>query len=183
MRMKKLILRAMVTVVFVIGFSLAGMAASQAFGYHNPRPSDASIAFAKTTGETLESRLLAALGQEFSVTTAANAANGSQAISLIFNNKNHDMRLVGTVGPLSRNDYPRNDYERQVIMAAVGSQQTTPSDRVYIENDQWFYSRALPIANSMSPSCVLCHNNYGRLPADRQVVGALITRVPIKNVK
>ena len=182
MRIKKIVIKAMTALVLVIGLGLTTMATSQAFGYHNPRPSEASIASAKKTGIILESRLLAALGQEFSQTTAATAANGSTAISLIFNNKNHDMRLVGTVEPLSRNDYPRNQYEHYVIAQAVGAQKADPTDRVYIADDQWYYSRALPVSNSMSPSCVLCHTNYGRLPANRQVVGALVTRVPIKNV-
>jgi hypothetical protein len=182
MRLKKLIIQAVLASVLVIGFGLTAMTGGQATSYNKPPLTAPNVVFAKETTDILQSRLFAALGQEFSQTTAATAAKGSAAISLIFNDKNHNMRLVGTVGPLSQNDLPKGEFEKTVITQAVNLQNSAVTEGVYGEPGEWFYRRAIPISNTISPSCVLCHSNYGALPPNKQIVGVLALKVPIKNV-
>jgi hypothetical protein len=182
MRLKKLIIQAVLASVLVIGFGLTAMTGGQAYSYNKPPLTDPTVVFAKDTTDILQSRLFAALGQEFSQTTAATAAKGSAAISLIFNDKNHNMRLVGTVGPLRETDYPEDSFEETVVSQAVNVQNAAVTEGVYGAPGQWYYRRAVPISNTISPSCVLCHANYAFLPANKQIVGVLALKVPIKNV-
>ena len=69
-------------------------------------PSSEAVAFAQRTSDLMLATLFAALTQEFDETTPDNVAEGSASIGLIFNDRNDDMRLVGTLSPLSDNDYP-----------------------------------------------------------------------------
>jgi hypothetical protein len=179
MRLKKLIIQAVLASVVVIGFGLTAMTGGQASSYAPPPLTAPAVAFAKDTTDILQKRLFAALGQEFSETTAGTASKGSAAISLIFNDNNHNMRLVGTVGPLRRTDYPEDGFERTVVTAAVNAQNATVTEGVYGQPGEWFYRRAIPISNTISLSCVLCHANYAALPADKQIVGVLALKVPI----
>ena len=64
------------------------------------QPSTAQIATAQKVSDLMLNELLAALFQEFNETTPDNVDEGEQAISLIFNDLNRNMRLVGTFGPL-----------------------------------------------------------------------------------
>jgi hypothetical protein len=63
-------------------------------------PSQEQIAFAKEVYGLIFNELVAALFTEFDETTPANVEQGKLAISLIFNDFNRDMRLVGTFDPL-----------------------------------------------------------------------------------
>lgn len=172
MRLKKLIIQAVIASVLVIGFGLTAMTGNIA----NAQPSPQSVAYAKETTDILQARLFAALGQEFAVTTAATAPKASDAISLIFDDNNHSMRLVGTVGPLRRNDYPEDGFEANVVNKAVNLQDGTVIDKV----EGGYYRRSVPVSNTIAPTCVLCHANYRTLPANKQIVGVLALKVPIK---
>ena len=63
--------------------------------------------------------ILAALGQEFKETTADNVELGKQSISLIFNDKNKDMRLVGVLNPLRASDIPQDAFEAAALAYAM----------------------------------------------------------------
>jgi hypothetical protein len=106
----------------------------------------------------------------------ATAPKASDAISLIFDDANHSMRLVGTVGPLRRNDYPNDRFEVNAVNKAVNLQDAAVIDQV----DGRYYRRSVPVSNKIAPTCVLCHANYKTLPADKQIVGVLALKVPIK---
>jgi hypothetical protein len=173
MRLKKLIVQAVIASVLVIGFGMTAITGSLATSYG--QPSAQSIAYAKETTDILQARLFAALLQEFGETTAATAPKATDAISLIFDDANHSMRLVGTVGPLRRNDLPKDRFEVNAVNKAVNLQDGKPIDQV----DGRFYRRSIPVSN-FSPSCVLCHANYASLPANKQIVGVLALKVPIK---
>ena len=98
MKIKRVIaLVILLTIVGVVGFGRSD----------NP-PSTEEVASAKKTDEFLHNELIAALFTEFNETTAENAEQGKQAISLIFNNANRDIRLIGLFPPLQGglNDLP-----------------------------------------------------------------------------
>jgi hypothetical protein len=187
MRLKKLIIQAVLASVLVIGFGLTAMTGGQASSYNKPALTDASVKYAKATTEILQSRLIAALGQEFGSTTRETAANATDAISLIFNDKNHNMRLVGTVGPLRENDYPEDQFEQKAVAKVLNEQIpfttsiANPIDAIDGAPGQWYYRRAIAVDNkTLGTSCVLCHANYAFLPANKQTVGVLALKVPIK---
>jgi Protein of unknown function (DUF3365) len=178
MRLKKLVIQAVIASVLVIGFGITAITGGQASPYNKPALTDPAVVYASQTTDILQSRLFAALLQEFNSTTAATAPKATDAISIIFNDKNHDMRLVGTVGPLRQNDYPEDTFEQTAIAKAVNQQNGTVSEAVTGEPGNWYYRRAVPVTN-FSPSCVLCHVNYQGLPSTK-VVGALALKVPVK---
>jgi hypothetical protein len=60
--------------------------------------------------------LFAALLQEFAETTPANVEEGKKSISLIFNDRNDDMRLVGVLQPLRTNDVPQDSRRLRLLM-------------------------------------------------------------------
>src|SRR5262249_23709058 len=110
-----------------------------------PRPpSDEQVASAQGTSDLLLATLFAALTQEFNETTADNVEQGKRSISLVFNDKNKDMRLVGTFGPLRENDRPRDDFERAALQRALTGQPYTAVER---NDDQWVYRRSVPLTN------------------------------------
>ena len=74
--------------------------------------------------------LFAALGQEFAETTAENVEQGKQSISLIFNDKNKDMRLVGVLHPLRATDIPQDPFEAVALAYAMNGQNYTDVQRV-----------------------------------------------------
>ncbi|HKS41998.1 MAG TPA: hypothetical protein VJX74_15390 [Blastocatellia bacterium] len=147
-------------------------------------PSNEEVAFAQRTSDLLLNELLAALFKEFDETTPQNVEEGKQAISLIFNNSNRDMRLIGTFGPLQggNNDIPNDDFEQTALARALQGQTHTSVEQV---NNRWYYRRSIALSNTFHQSCALCHTNF----TDRffrkthnpgQWVGALTLRVPIK---
>lgn len=175
MRLNRSIAQGLVAMVLVVGLSLATISKSYAY-FHNRQPSPQQVAFAERTGELMFQTILAALLQEFKETTDANVAEGSHSISLIFNDKNRDMRLIGTRDPLRRNDRPSDSFERRANNLALTAGQ--PLTGVELVDDQWVYRRSVPLTN-FDPSCAKCHINYKPFPSTERV-GALVLRVPIK---
>src|SRR5262245_19647890 len=95
-----------------------GLAVAHVSG--DTRPTPAQIAFAQQVSDLMVNELVAALFTEFDETTPANVPHGIQAISLIFNDLNRDMRLIGSFGPLlgGANDRPSDRFERTALAAA-----------------------------------------------------------------
>ena len=138
-------------------------------------PTAAEVELARGTSDLMTNTVVAALLQEINETTPANVAQGNLSISLIFNDHNRDMRLVGTRGPLSQNDLPADDFERTALAAALKGTAHTAVERI---GGQWYYRRSNPLSN-FRPQCAMCHANFSGLPSTENV-GALMLRVPIK---
>jgi hypothetical protein len=119
MKIKRVI--AIVTLLAAVGLTGAG--------YANDPPSSESIAFAQRTSDLMLNELLAALFQEFNETTTNNVEEGKQAISLIFNDSNRDMRLIGVFPPLQGgiNDLPITFIIGSV---SVGRRLNSPAPKV-----------------------------------------------------
>src|SRR6185369_10179023 len=117
------------------------------------------VAFAQQVSDLMLNELVAALFKEFDETTPQNVEHGKQAISLIFNDVNRDMRLVGTFRPLlgKDNDRPSDSFENTALRLALSGQPTTAVQQV---NDTWYYRRSIPLSNTFHPNCVLCHANF-----------------------
>jgi hypothetical protein len=150
----------------------------------NAPPSAEQIAFAQGVSDLLVNELVAALFQEFNETTPDNVEHGKQAISLIFNDLNREIRLVGTFAPLlgGNNNRPSGNFERTAIQEALTGQ---PHTAVQEENNTWFYRRTVPLSNTFHPNCVLCHTNFtpdffSSTNNPGQWVGMLVLSVPIK---
>jgi hypothetical protein len=154
---------------------LVGATGAVALAHHDDDPpSAAEIAEAQGTSDLMTNTVVAALVQEIGETTPANAAQGSVSIGLVFNDRNHDMRLVGNLQPLSSNDYPRDSFERTALTKAMTGQ---PFTAVEHDEGDWFYRRSIPLSN-FAPQCQMCHPNFvGKASTDW--VGALMLRVPI----
>jgi hypothetical protein len=155
---------------------LLTVAGAVGLGRADTPPTNEEKEFARKTSELLHNELFAALLQEFGETTPENVEQGKQAISLIFNNSNRDIRLVGVFGPLQGgfNNLPSDAFEwKSLAKALQGQDNTGPAERV---GDRWYYRKSVALSSGMHPSCVLCHSNFG----PNQWVGALMTRVPIK---
>jgi len=169
----------MVTVL-LIGWGLVATARATD---NDRRPSDAQVAFAQQVSDLMVNELVAALFTEFDETTAANVPHGKQAISLIFNDLNRNMRLVGKFGPLlgGPNDRPLGGFERSALQAALNGQ---PLTSVEEEDDSWVYRRSVPLSNTFHTACVLCHTNFTPdlfTNNPDQWVGALMLSVPIRS--
>src|SRR5262245_52180929 len=84
-------------------------------------PTAAQAASADDVRELLLNELLAALFTEFNETTPANVEHGKRAISLIFNDLNRDIRLIGNAPPLlgGQNDRPTGSFERSAMDNAM----------------------------------------------------------------
>ena len=161
-------------------FSVVGIVA---FGRSDDSPSSDEIAFAGRTGDLLQNEMVAALFQEFNETTANNTEEGKHAISLIFNNSNRDLRLIGVFGPLlgGTNDLPSDSFERKSLALALQGQPNTSVERV---GDRWYSRRSIPLSNTLHTACVLCHTSFTdqfftQTNNPGQWVGALTLRVPI----
>jgi hypothetical protein len=164
---------------------LLTVAGASGFGRTDNSPSNDEVGFAQRTSDLLLNELLAALFQEFNETTPENVEEGKQAISLIFNNSNRDMRLIGTFGPLmgGDNDLPNDEFEQTALGLALQGQAHTSVERV---GDQWYYRRSIALSNTFHQSCMMCHTNFTqqffrRTHNPGQWVGALTLRVPIKS--
>jgi hypothetical protein len=153
-------------------------------GHTDNPPSNEEVAFAQRTSDLMVNELVAALFQEFNETTPDNVEEGKQAISLIFNNSNRDMRLIGTLAPLlgGDNDLPNDEFEQTALGLALQGQAHTSVERV---GDQWYYRRSVALSNTFHQSCALCHTNFTpqffkKTHNPGQWVGALTLRVPIQ---
>lgn len=155
------------------------------FGYTNHHPSHEAVAFAQKTSDLMLNELLAALFKEFEETTPDNVEHGKQAISLIFNNANRDMRLIGTIGPLlgGANDYPSDPFEQRAVNRAMKGENITSVER---DNGRWYYRRSIALSNTFHQACAQCHTNFTpqffqQTNNPGQWVGALTSRIPINN--
>ena len=170
-------------------YAIAVMLAATALGgaiavraAQSGQPPASQVAFAQQVSDLLLNELLAALFQEFGETTPENVEHGKQAISLIFNDLNRDIRLVGTFDPLGGdNSRPDGSFERRALQLALTGAPHTDVQKV---NNNWYYRRSVPLSNTFHSTCVLCHTNF--TPAffaetnnSGQWVGALMLRVPI----
>lgn len=138
-------------------------------------PANERVEFAQRTSDLLLATLFAALTQEFDETTPANVEEGKHSISLVFNDRNKDMRLVGTLMPLQSSNRPRDAFERTAHTLALAGQPHTAVERV---DDQWYYRRSIPLSNFRA-ECAHCHANFPAGPSP-DWVGALMLRVPIE---
>jgi hypothetical protein len=138
-------------------------------------PTSQQIASAKNTSNLMVATLFAALLQEFSETTPGNAEEGKKSISLIFNDANDDMRLVGMLQPLRANDVPQDSFEATALDRAMQGLNT--DDVVQKVQGKWYYRRSVAVSN-FSPACAMCHSNFGTVNPN-QFVGALMVRVPV----
>jgi hypothetical protein len=170
MRMKILAIQGLLVTGLIIGLGFSAIAEDDA----KPTPQK-QTEFAKRTSDLLLATLLAALTQEFNETTVKNVEEGKRSISLVFNDQNKDMRLVGTVGPLKENDRPQDAFERTALELAMKGQAHTDVQQV---EGQWYYRRSVPLKN-FRKECALCHTNYPAGPTE-DLVGALMLRVPIE---
>jgi hypothetical protein len=139
---------------------------------HAPNPDD--VAFANAVADTMITRIVALLFNEFENTTAENAPVGTVAISNIFHNGNPLMRLVGDVGPLQNSNRPRDDFERDALAAAKLGNNFSRTERV---QGRWWVRKSIAVATTFSPSCVHCHPNFEDVT--NPWVGALMVRAEV----
>jgi hypothetical protein len=169
MHPKKLVLYGILVTGLLTGLGLT----ASAHDGNNP-PTNEQVASAQKTSDLLFATLFGALTQEFNETTVDNVEEGKRSISLVFNDRNEDMRLVGTFGPLRENDRPQDAFERKAHLLAL---QGTPYTSVERIDDRWYYRRSIPLSNFRA-ECALCHTNFPAGPTP-DWVGALMLRVPI----
>lgn len=164
--------------VVCLSCALLGAPSAMADDDEHP-PSDAQIAFARTVYGLMRRELFAALLQEFNETTVDNVPHGMQAISLIFNNANRDMRLIGNVTPLlgGSNNRPRDTFEDTALVQALQGQGSEAVERI---NGRWYFRGSTPLQNASSLNCGLCHSAF---TVEGQWVGALVQRVPIRSAE
>lgn len=168
--------------VLAIAATLGVTAAGRGF---DRAPSPESVAFATEVSDLMVNEIVAALFTEFNETTPANVEHGKQAISLIFNDLNRNMRLIGTFGPLQggSNNRPADRFETAAMGAALTGKAVTDVQQV---DDRWYYRRSVPLSNTFHTACVQCHANFTGEFFDRtnnpgQWVGALVLAVPIRS--
>jgi hypothetical protein len=169
-------------VVLVFLIAAAGLVASGRV--NNDPPTDAQKEFAVKTADLLQAEVFAALLQEFGETTPENVEHGKQAVSLVFNDANRDIRLIGSYDPLlgGDNNVPSDEFEKQSLALALQGQPNTNVER---HGNRWYYRRSIALSNSFHTSCALCHTNFTpqffqSTNNPGQWVGALTLRVPIK---
>ena len=158
--------------------------AALVYAKEDHQPSTAQVASAEEVSDLMVNELVAALFKEFDETTPQNVEHGKQAISLIFNDLNRNMRLIGAFPPLQggRNDRPSDSFETTALNKALAGQPHAAVQRV---NDTWYYRRSVPLSNTFHPNCVLCHANFtteffNSTNNPGQWVGSLMLSVPIK---
>jgi hypothetical protein len=136
-------------------------------------PTQQEISSAQKTSDLMLQTLFAALSQEFAETRPDNVEEGKKSISLIFNDHNQDMRLVGTQQPLRPNDVPQDPFEMLALQRAMTGQDYTEVSK---DQGKWYYRRSIALSN-FHPACGMCHTNFGPVNS-QQWVGALMLRVP-----
>ena len=128
-----LIIRRLLVCGVVAGFVTALSLGIVAYADDIPLPQATDSA--RKTSDLLLNTLFAALGQEFAETTNENVELGKKSISLIFNDKNKDMRLVGTLQPLRAKDVPQDSFEMTALAYAMNGQNYNDVQRV---DDRWY---------------------------------------------
>jgi hypothetical protein len=162
------------TAVAVVLGSCVTLVAFTAVVSADKPPTTQQVQFAERASNLMLATLFAALLQEFAETTPANVEEGKHSISLIFNDRNDDMRLVGELQPLRENDVPQDSFEQTALARAMQGADTTALQKV---EGKWFYRRSVAISN-FHPACSMCHANFGSVNPS-QWVGALMLRVPV----
>ena len=147
-------------------------------------PTEKQITFAKEVYDLMFNELRVALFQEFDETTPDNVKQGKVAISLIFNDANRSMRLIGNLNPLlgGDNNLPSDAFEETALELALQGQGHEAVERV---DNRWFYRRSFALSNTFHKNCVLCHTNFTDKFFEKtgnlgQWVGALMQRIPIE---
>jgi hypothetical protein len=120
-------------------------------------PTTEQVQFAQRSSDLMLATLVAALLQEFAETTPANVEEGKHSISVIFNDRNEDIRLVGVLEPLRANDLPEDLFETTALDRAMQGQNTTAVEKV---EGKWVYRRSVALSN-FDPACGMCHTNFG----------------------
>ncbi len=138
------------------------------------RPTPEQVAFATESADLLQATIVGALLQEFAETTPLNVEQGKHSISLVFDDRNESMRLVGELQPLRDNDVPQDDFEGAALERALQGQGSSSVEKV---EGKWVYRRSLPLSN-FHVACSLCHTNFGSVNPT-QWVGALMLQVPV----
>jgi hypothetical protein len=153
-------------------------------GQQDQPPTSDQIAFATQVSDLMLNELVSALFTEFNETTPDNVPHGKQAISLIFNDLNRNMRLIGTFAPLlgGENDRPADRFEKQALRLALQGEAYTDVQKI---NDTYYYRRSVPLTNTMHQACVMCHTNFtpeffAATNNPGEWVGSLVLAVPIK---
>lgn len=134
----------------------------------------AAETFANDVADAMIDRLVALLFREFAVTTADNAAVGTEAISNIFFDGNYTMRLVGDVDPLQANNRPQDRFERDALAAAKLGQNFSRTENIM--GSRWV-RKSLAVSTTFSTSCVHCHPNFATVT--NTWVGALMVRAEV----
>ena len=140
-------------------------------------PDSQQVQRAAKTSDLMLATLFAALLQEFAETTPANVEEGKKSISLIFNDANEDMRLVGVLQPLRANDAPQDSFETTALTRAMTGSNYNDVQKV---EGKWYYRRSVALSN-FHVACAMCHTNFGPVNAN-QWVGALMLRVPVTDL-
>jgi hypothetical protein len=156
----------------------AALTCLTAIAHADSPPDPQHVQFAAATSDLMLATLFAALMQEFAETTPANVEQGKKSISLIFNDSNDDMRLVGVHQPLKANDLPQDSFEATALAHAMTGENYTDVQKV---QGKWYYRRSVALSN-FHPACAMCHANFGPVNTN-QWVGALMLRVPVANGK
>jgi hypothetical protein len=139
-------------------------------------PSPTAEAFANDVANAMTDRLVALLFREFAVTTEANAAVGSAAISNVFHDDNPTMRLVGDVDPLQESNLPQDSFEADALAAAKLGDDFARTEKV---KGKWYVRKSLAVSVDFSTSCVHCHANFANV--SNPWVGALMVRAQVAN--
>jgi hypothetical protein len=170
-------------ILFAGGLAALGLA-RVASAHDDDKPSAGQVAFAEDVSNLLVNEVVAALFKEFDETTPQNVEHGKQAISLIFNDKNRDIRLIGSFGPLQggANNRPDDRFETTALRRALDGDAYAAVQKI---NDTWYYRRSVPLSNKLHQNCVLCHTNFtpeffNRTGNPDEMVGALVLGVPIR---
>ena len=137
-------------------------------------PTQQQVEFAQRSSNLMLATIVAALLQEFAETTPANVEEGKHSISLIFDDRNASMRLVGELEPIRDNDVPQDPFEVTALERAMQGEAYTAVEKA---NGKWAYRRSVPLSN-FHPACSMCHANFGPVNTS-QWVGALMLRVPV----
>jgi hypothetical protein len=138
------------------------------------RPTPQQIAFATESADLMQATIFGALLQEFAETTPFNVEQGKHSISLVFDDRNESMRLVGELQPLRDNDVPQDDFEGAALERALQGEGLSAVEKV---EGNWVYRRSVPLSN-FHVACSLCHTNFGPVNST-QWVGALMLQVPV----
>jgi len=137
-------------------------------------PDPAGEAFASDVADAMVDRIVALLFREFAVTTPENAAVGTVAISNIFHDQNHLMRLVGDVEPLQVKNLPADQFEVDALAAAKAGNNFARTELI---GDQWWVRKSIAVSTGFSSTCVHCHDNFNNL--SNPWVGALMVRAQV----